>query len=286
MSAVQQCKIAIELAEKFNVHYRIYNPRLLQKTPPLVCVHHMTGNCADFEYLANSVSNFAVISVDIVGRGRSDWLSNISLYNYDTYCSIIMQLMQYLQIKKVRLIGSSMGGIIGMFLAARFPDSVTHLVLNDIGPYIEERPLSQILKYLQSYRSLENLEDARKYFKTWLINFGIDQEKHWDHLVINYVMSEEGKYKPAFDPAIGQALKQQVENCGGVMDIWDTWDKIQCKILVLRGELSNVLTRDIMGRMFTSGKAIDVVEFPNVGHVPALYDENRIQDVCWWLRNH
>ncbi|WP_169192882.1 alpha/beta fold hydrolase [Anaplasma platys] len=247
-------------------------------------MHHLFGNCSDYEYLAKAVTDFAVITPDIVGRGQSDWLSDASLYNYDTYRESVIQLMRHLGVKEFRFLGASMGGIVGMFLAQHYPTAITHLILNDIGPYMRERPLQQVLRCLESYRSFKDLTDARRYLKTWLICFGIDQEEFWDHLVVNYVKSKNGTYKLAYDPAIGPSLAGQVAQGGGIMDIWDVWDAINCKTLVLRGAQSNVLTTDIISRMLEGKSDIEVIKYPNVGHLPALYPRNRIDDILRWLQ--
>lgn len=285
MRAFEEHKVSVTCSEKFNVYYRIYNPELLKKRVPLICVHHLVGNCSDYDFLATAVTDFAVITPDIPGRGRSDWLSDASLYNYDTYCKSIMQLLHHLEVREFAFLGASMGGIIGMRLVEHCPKGMSHLILNDVGPYMEKRSLTQVLRYLESYTTFENLEDARHYLKTWFAYFGIDREEFWDHVVLNYVTKVNGEYRLTYDPAIGPVLARQVEEGGMIMDMWSTWEEIRCRILVLHGARSTILTAATLNRMLQSKSDIKAIDYPNVGHLPALYPKNRIDDVLNWLQD-
>ncbi|MDB1135593.1 alpha/beta hydrolase [Candidatus Anaplasma sp. TIGMIC] len=283
MTDVLEDFVAVSHHENFKLYYRVYHPHLLRHKIPLICVHGIAGNCSDFEYLGTEVDSFCVITPDIAGRGNSDWLNDYKLYNYDTYCSCILQLMQHLAIEKVNFVGTSMGGILGMHLASRAPHAINTLVLNDIGPYMAERPLQVLTQYLLRRPVFGDIAEARTHLEKSLRGFGIDKEEHWDHIVKHYVTPCPGGYTLTFDPKIGTALEQELIPAGYIMDIWHIWNKIQCKTLVLRGEYSNVLTSDILRTMISSKIDVTALELKNTGHAPAFFTSDRIGIIVDWL---
>ncbi|MGN7678823.1 MAG: alpha/beta fold hydrolase [Anaplasma sp.] len=287
MDTIQEGRILVPYKEDFYMYYRLYNSSTMGDKTPLICVHGMGGNCMCFDYLGKAISDFPVILVDVVGRGKSSWLKDNSLYNYDTYCNSILHLAKYFDIKICNYLGTSMGGIIGMFLAARSRDvlEIKKLILNDIGPQISEKPLLELVELLTQLPTFDDKQQARKYFEKTLRNFGIKGEDQWNHIVENRIMERDGKYIPTLDPGIGIALEREVQQSQtGVFDIWDVWEQLECeRILVLKGEFSNILTSDVLKKMLESKKNVDYIKYDGVGHVPSLLADSRIQDVKRWL---
>ncbi|MGN7661863.1 MAG: alpha/beta fold hydrolase [Anaplasma sp.] len=286
MGTVQEGRILVQYKEDFYMYYRLYNSSTMRDKTPLICVHGMGGNCMCFDYLGRAISDFPVILVDVVGRGRSSWLKDNSLYNYDTYCNSMLHLAKYFDIKTCNYLGTSMGGIIGMFLAARFRDvlEIKKLILNDIGPQISEKPLLELVKLFTQLPTFDDKIQARRYFETTLRNFGIEGEDQWNHIVENRIMERDGKYIPTLDPGIGIALEREVRKIGFFFGAWDVWEQLECeRILVLKGEFSNILTPDVLKRMLESKQNVDHIKYYGVGHVPSLLADSRIQDVKRWL---
>ncbi|ABD43830.1 alpha/beta fold hydrolase [Anaplasma phagocytophilum] len=283
MTQITEGRITIPAHTKFDLYYRVHNVELLHKGLPLVCVHGISGNCMDFEYLGKAVSNFAVITPDMPGRGYSDWFEEPENYNYNTYCTSVLHLMRHLCIRTFNFLGTSMGGIVGMFLAARFPNMLNSLILNDVGPCMRERPLRGIVQFLLQPMVFKDLLTAKQYLRSSFAHFGIEKEEHWEHLEQHCIIERDGDYALRFDPKIGIALQDEAERVGYVMNLWDVWDKLKCAILVLRGECSNILTADILRKMLSSKENIDYILYKNVGHAPALFQQNRIDDVLHWL---
>ncbi|AHX03356.1 alpha/beta hydrolase fold family protein [Ehrlichia chaffeensis str. Heartland] len=253
----------------------------------LICVHGITRNSRDFDYLANILSSdYKIICPDIVGRGKSSWLEDYSLYNYLTYCKSIIYLLKHLKIDKVDFLGTSMGGIIGMYLAAYFPNLINKLIINDIGPAIKVSALEKISKHININPIFNTITEAEIYIKKLLCNFSIDQEDHWQHIIKHSIIQNPNKtYSLAVDPKIGIAFNKEI-NCIKDTDawtIWDIWEKIQSRILVIRGSLSNILTKTTLNKMLLSKQYIDFIEYPNIGHAPALMSNNQIQDIRNWL---
>ena len=283
MRPISEHTISIPLgSENPKVYYRVYGT-LDTAISPLVCIHGIAGNCMDFHYLASEISDFAVILIDIPGRGRSDWLRESSLYNYNTYCRTVLYILRHLSIKQCNFLGTSMGGIVGMFLASRFPHLIERLILNDVGPYMAERPLKALVRYLTRNPSFSDISEVESYIKSTFADFGINKEEHWDHVVKYAVIERSGEYIMSFDPQVGTAMMNELQNTTPYMDIWNVWDEISCKIFVIRGEHSNLLTKETLRKMLASKDTIDHITYLGMGHAPALFDENKIADVHSWL---
>ncbi|ACM48963.1 Conserved hypothetical protein [Anaplasma marginale str. Florida] len=283
MVAVLEDRILIPSKEDHYMYYRVHNPEALGGKTPLICVHGMAGNSACFDYLGRAVSDFPVVSVDVVGRGKSSWLRDHSLYNYNTYCTDILHLAKHLKIKKCNYLGVSMGGIIAMFLTAHFHDvlSIEKLILNDIGPYTPAQPLQALVKLMTQLPTFDGKEQAKQYLKDALRHSGIVEEEHWDHLVRHRIVEKDGGYVLTLDPGIGAQLSAEIQqSSSGDWDIWDVWDKMQCGgILVLKGEHSAYLTSETLRKMLASKRDISHIEYPGTGHPPSVMVESRIRDV-------
>ena len=272
------------LQEKFTMcYYYINSP----SNDYLICVHGITRNARDFEYLANVLSaNYKIICPDIVGRGKSSWLEDYKMYNYFTYCKSIIQLLNYLKIDKVNFLGTSMGGIIGMYLSSYFPNLINKLIINDIGPEIKTTALKKVSQHININPTFNTITEAEVYIKNLLYNFGINKDHHWQHIVKHSITQHsDNTYSLAVDPKIAKAFDEEI-NCikdTDTWNIWDIWEKIQSKTLVIRGSLSNILTKTTLNKMIQSKQHIDFIEYPNIGHAPALMDDNQIYDIQNWL---
>jgi len=134
----------------------------------LVCVHGLTRNGRDFDYVAQHLEDaYRVVAVDVVGRGRSDWLRDPADYNYPVYCSDLTTLIARLGVETVDWLGTSMGGIIGMIMASLPNSPVRKLVLNDIGCMVPKAALERIGQYVgkesvfDSFEAMEAAVDSR-----------------------------------------------------------------------------------------------------------------------------
>ena len=275
--------LVISGGESFNMYYRVYNVEWLHKNTPLMCIHGIRGSCLDFDILARSVTCCSVIAIDVVGRRQSSWLNDYSQYNYNTYCYSCIQLLRHLEVEKCNFLGTSMGGIIGIFLASRFPNLIAKLILNDIGPYMSKKSLEGIVRYMLHVPVFDNLNAAMEYLKVTLRSFGIYHEEHWQLAFRSHITENKGQYVLSSDPKIGLALQNEVESIGHVMNLWDLWDKIPHDTLVIKGEYSNVLTSDVLEEMTKRKPSLNAIIYKNVGHAPALYTPARIGPIMQWL---
>ena len=247
----------------------------------VICVHGLTRNGRDFDRLATAMArDFRVIEVDIAGRGRSGWLADKASYGYPTYLKHMEALLDYRGLEQVDWIGTSMGGLIGMLMAARPDSPIRRLILNDVGPFIPKAALDRIGERVGKDPRFRNHQEAADYFHEAYADFGIPDDVAWSDLTLHStVRQENGTYALHYDPAIGDAFKEPMED----VDLWAVWDAIQCPVLVLRGADSDVLTRDTAREMTRRGPKADLVEFPGCGHAPALMSEDQIRVVHEWL---
>jgi pimeloyl-ACP methyl ester carboxylesterase len=258
------------------VHYFERGPR---DAEVVVCVHGLTRNAHDFDRLASSLAErYRVVAVDVVGRGGSGWLTDPRHYTYAQYQADMNALLARLDVERVHWIGTSMGGLIGMFLAALPGTPIASLLLNDVGPFVPKSAMQRIAAYLgdQRFSSLEALE---RHLRTVLAPFGPLTDADWAHLARHgHRVLDDGALALAYDPAIAENLKGI-----GDVDLWSFWDKVRCPTLVLRGAESDLLSAETALAMEKRGPRAKVVTFPGVGHAPALMTEEQIGVVEGWL---
>lgn len=239
------------------------NPRVL------VCVHGLTRCGRDFDYLAERLADaYRVVCPDIAGRGRSDWLADPADYGYATYCTDIVAMLAALGTEAVDWVGTSMGGILGMLLAAQPRTPVRKLVLNDVGCVVPQAALERIATYVGRdpvFDSFEALEAAMKAVSP----FGPLTPAQWEHLAIHVARRDAaGRWRFRYDPGIALPFK-----AGPLadVDLRPAWGAVQGPVLVVRGESSDLLTpaiyAEMLGRPGTEG-----LEVPGTGHAPMLMD--------------
>lgn len=253
------------------------NPRVL------VCVHGLTRNAHDFDEFASALSDhYRVICPDVVGRGQSDWLEDYDHYDYPQYLADMNALIARLGVAEVDWVGTSMGGLIGMFLAAMHGSPVTRLVINDIGPYLPRAALHRLGQYVGRAPGFDDLAGVEAYLRDVHAPFGDLSDAQWWHMAEHSAMaSEEGGYRLAYDPRVGDAYRRKLKF--GDVDLWSFWDRVSCPVLVLRGEQSDLLTDETARDMTRRGPRAHVVEIPGVGHAPALNNSDQVAAVRDWL---
>ncbi|SMH60004.1 alpha/beta fold hydrolase [Azospirillum agricola] len=245
----------------------------------VVCVHGLTRNGRDFDHLALALADRRRVACpDVVGRGRSGWLPVPSLYGYPQYCADMAGLIARLGVEEVDWVGTSMGGLIGMTLAAQPNSPIRRLVINDVGPFIAKAGLQRIADYVGKDPVFEDLPAVESYLRFVLMGFGRLSDACWRHMAEHSARRRpDGRYGLAYDPGIAEAFKNQPMND---VDLWALWDRIQCPVLVLRGADSDLLTAGTAEEMTRrgpgAGPGVRVVEFAHTGHAPALMSEDQI----------
>jgi pimeloyl-ACP methyl ester carboxylesterase len=245
-------------------------------------VHGLTRNGRDFDALALRLSEqYRVICPDIVGRGDSEWLHDGALYTYAQYVADMTALIARADVDAVDWLGTSMGGLIGMILAAQTDTPVRRLVLNDVGPFVPQAALERLASYVGICTRFDSFVDAERYLREVHAPFGALTDTQWRALAERSVSgSAETGYAARYDPEIGTALRAGL---AGDVDLWATWDLITCPVLVLRGSQSDLLLSQTAAEMTVRGPRAEVVEIKGCGHAPALLDEAQMNVVAEWL---
>ncbi len=248
----------------------------------LICVHGLTRSGRDFDFLAAALEqDYRVVCPDVVGRGRSDWLNVKEDYLYATYDTDMAALIARLDTERVDWVGTSMGGLIGMALAALPETPIQRLVLNDIGPFVPKTALERIAQYIGADPRFDSLAELETYLRHVHAGFGPLTDEQWEHLARHSArQGPDGRYALLYDPAI--ALRFTAEPLED-MDLWAVWDKVRCPVLVLRGAQSDVLFPETVEEMQKRGPRTELVEFTGVGHAPALASPDQIQTIRDWL---
>lgn len=249
--------------------------------PAVVCWHGLTRNGRDFDILARRLAEqYHVICPDTIGRGWSQWSSNPEMdYCFETYSNLAIGLLDHLGIEQVRWVGTSMGGAIGIRIAGtpRYQNRITRLVLNDIGAGAADDAvqdiagIKRIISYVGSPPQFEAFTELKNYFKTIYASFGITTEEEWNDFTHTSCRRRDGGgVSPDYDPKIALQF-QHTED----LNLWSQWEAIQAKVLLIRGEVSDVLPLAVAEKMRQKPNC-EMITIPKLGHAPALNTEEQI----------
>jgi pimeloyl-ACP methyl ester carboxylesterase len=243
----------------------------------LLCVHGLTRNARDFDRLAEALSaTHRVVCPDVLGRGKSEWLTTPEDYGYPLYNAAMAALIARLGVAELDWVGTSMGGLIGMMLAAQPQAPIRRLVVNDIGPFIAKAGLERIGTYVGSDPSFSSRAELEAYFRHVHAPFGPLSDADWAHLAEHGGRTRaDGTLGLAYDPRIGDPFKGEAKD----IDLWAVWDRITCPTLALRGAESDLLRREDAAAMAERGPRARIVELPGIGHAPALMAADQIATI-------
>ena len=253
------------------------NPRVL------VCVHGLTRNARDFDVLAQALSgHYRVVCPDVVGRGRSNWLRIKDHYQLPQYVSDMVTLIARLGVDEVHWVGTSMGGMIGMALAAQAETPIARLVLNDIGPVLTAAAVKRIGEYVGLMPQFASFADAEQYVRMVSAPFGKLSDAQWKHLTEHVTRQKAGGgYEFIYDPGIAVPFRKEMN--GEDVILWPLYDAIRCPTLVVRGAESDLLSHETCLEMGKRGPKALIAEIPGVGHAPMFLDEAQVAVVREFL---
>ncbi len=250
--------------------------------PVVLCVHGLTRNGRDFDFLAEALSaRCRVVCPDLPGHGRSDWLDDAKAYSFPYYLAALAALYARLDVPAVHWVGTSMGGLIGMLFAALPKSPVRRLVLNDIGPVVAPEGLRRIGALVGRDPGFSNRQELETYLRQTYAGFGPLSDAQWRHLVAHAGRTrDDGKLGLAYDPKIGDAFRAEAPDAAmAEADFWNFYDQIRCPTLVLRGASSDILRAADAAAMRLRGPQAQLVEFAGIGHAPALMADDQIAAV-------
>ena len=250
----------------------------------LLCVHGVTRVGDDFDALARAMCDeYRVVCPDIVGRGRSGRLRDAAYYTVPQYVGDMVTLIARVTrpgaADTVHWFGTSMGGLIGMVLASYQDSPIARLVLNDIGPVLERAALARIGEYIGQDVKFPSFEAGAAYVRAVSSSFGPHSDDEWTKLALDVLRcGEDGQWRRHYDMNLAQPFRASTPELEARDEsaLWNAFDAVRCPTLLVRGEDSDLLSRETAERMTTRGPHPRLVEIAGVGHAPTFVHAHQI----------
>lgn len=272
---------SVQCLSPAGLHKMVYKEWGDPKNPKvLVCVHGVTRISDDFDNLAATLCDeYRVVCPDIVGRGRSDWLRDPAHYVISQYMRDMVTLLARLDVDTVDWVGTSMGGLIAIPLAALPGNPIRKLVLNDVGPALDMTSLVTIADYIGRDLRWPTYDDAETYVRAISVPFGPHTDEEWQRLAKSVLRQlEDGQWTRHYDLRLAEPFRHAYFNdvIGSESALWQQYDAITTPTLLLRGAKSGLLMAQTAQAMSQRGPRAKVVELEGVGHAPTLMHEDQI----------
>lgn len=249
----------------------------------VVCVHGLTRNSHDFDVLAAALQErWRVVCPDLPGRGASDWLPDPALYDVPHYLGAMACLVARLGVEAVDWIGTSLGGLIGLVLAAQPNTPIRRLVLNDVGPFLPAGGLERLQRAMTVPQpEFASIVEAERWFRAAMATFGPLADEQWRAIAEHGIRPVSvGRWRLHFDPAIvAHFLSRPAED----VVLWPLWDRLACPVLAIRGADSDVLSAATVAEMQRRGPSCNELVVPHTGHAPMLMNADEVSAVVDWL---
>lgn len=248
---------------------------------PVIAIHGLTRNSADFDAIAPLIaqSGRRVLAVDIRGRGRSDRAPDPMTYQPATYAQDVLALLNQTGIERAVFLGTSMGGLITMAIAAIRSKVIAGAILNDIGPEVAREGLMRIAAYSGQPVDAPGWPEAAAYVKKInAVAFPHYTDADWDAFARRvFRIGTEGAPVLDYDPDISVPIRAAGAKAL-VPNLWPMFTRLTKgrPVLLVRGETSDLLSADIAAKMRKRAPKMDYVEAPGVGHAPML-DETAVK---------
>lgn len=267
----------------------------------VVCVHGLTRQGRDFDRLAQalvarSAEPLQVICPDVVGRGRSEWLSDPMAYQIPQYASDMLTLLARVNMAtdaglvSLDWVGTSMGGLLGMVLAGQpglpLPLPIGRLVLNDVGPAIAWASVQRMQQYVGQYGQYRDLDEAAAAMWALSQGFGPVPADVWREMSSHMVRAgSDGAMTLHYDPAIGTPVRGLTPEAAtaGEAALWAVYDQIQARTLLIRGAQSDLLLPETAQAMTERGPRAQLETWADCGHAPTLTSDAQIEVVSQFL---
>lgn len=251
--------------------------------PALVMWHGLARTGRDFDELAAVLAaDWFVICPDTLGRGLSSWARDPKIdYSYSAYGDHATAILDHYGIGTTAWIGTSMGGLLGVTLAAdRLKGRINRLVVNDIGPWIPEEATGRIAAYVGSPPSFHTISELEEWLRVNYAPFGDNTDAFWHRMRdTSFRRADDGSITVHYDPRI----VNQFTHHRADLDCWPQWDLLEVKTLLLRGEESDVLPIGVAREMQERGPKPELVEMADVGHAPTLASQSEIDLISGFL---
>jgi pimeloyl-ACP methyl ester carboxylesterase len=255
------------------------------KSPRVViCVHGLSRNGRDFDVLADVLSkDFRVLCPDVPGRGESDWLASAEQYAIPVYAQFISAMIAEFGIKQYDWVGTSMGGLIGMVMAASPGSTMQRFIVNDVGPVIERVALNRIAMYVGRNPLYVSYIDAFEAARPFLSTFGPLNEEEMHHMIATSVQKRaDDQWEYKMDPKIGDAFRDAL--AAPDVDLWPLWAAVKQPALILRGMHSDLLSAATLEKMLAMHPADRAITIADTGHAPMIMDAPTVTAVAEFLK--
>jgi pimeloyl-ACP methyl ester carboxylesterase len=255
------------VCERREIHYTEWGAA---DAPAVVAWHGLARTGRDMDDIAAHLSSrYRVICPDTIGRGLSQWSpAPAQEYCLDFYGRIAVSLVDQLGIRELSWLGTSMGGAVGIRLAAGpLKGRIRRLILNDIGPKLGDAAVERIRTYAGNPAQFDRMGELEQYFRTIYKPYGWLSDDQWRRLAETSARrTADGKVTPHYDPKMVLQFTEHPAD----YDQWEAWDAIDVPTLCLRGETSDLLLPEVAEAMRSRGPRAVVVTIPGCGHAPAL----------------
>jgi pimeloyl-ACP methyl ester carboxylesterase len=251
------------------LHYRDY-PGDMSRLP-LLCLHGLTRNSKDFaEFAERHSPNRRVIALDVRGRGLSEYDPQPERYTPLVYSGDVIRLMDHLGFAEAIFVGTSLGGLVTMTVAAFEPDRIAAAILNDVGPELADVGIERIKNYVGRGSKFDTWEEAAEsiadYNERQPASYGTDD---WVKMAKRLCREEKGQIVFDYDQSI--ALPFNTKGAAPNVDLWPLFGTLAEKpLLIVRGALSDLLTAETLARMAAVSSNVAAVTVPGVAHAPML----------------
>jgi pimeloyl-ACP methyl ester carboxylesterase len=265
---------------ELEIAVRIWHP---QAPRTLIAWHGLARHGGDFADFAHALGpEWRVLAPDTPGRGLSSWsLHPAHDYLYDHYMQVAVAVMDHFKLAQVPWVGTSMGGLLGMLLAAERSTAqrIERLVLNDVGPELDPDGLAGLATYFGVPHRFWRFSDLQAELRQHYAGFGIDDEASWRRLAEESARRlPDGSWTYHFDPRIGEQFVHDTPR-----DTWADWSAIRCPLMVVRGEHSPLLKAGSVTRMADVHPNLVTLEVPGCGHAPMLDRASQVDPIAEFL---
>lgn len=261
---------------ELEVAIRIWNPNAPRT---LIAWHGLARHGGDFNALAHELgSEWRIIAPDTPGRGLSSWsLFPHHDYLYSHYVTVAIALLDHFKLDRVDWLGTSMGGLLGMLIAADPQHSarISRLILNDVGPELNKQGLIALSSYFGVSHRFSSISELQQELQQHYASFGINSDSAWRELALNSARRlPDGSWTYHFDPRISEQFVHDTPR-----DTWADWANIRCPVMVIRGEESTLLDAETLPRMAKKQPELVTLTVPDCGHAPMLDRPEQVEPV-------
>ena len=249
---------------------------------PLIAIGGLTNVAQRFDFLAlDAAPALRVVALDLAGRGRSGWLAELSDYHLETYVEQLRQLMDHLELRSCTLLGSSLGGSTAIRFAARYPERVRRIVLNDSSPWIPVARRARRAKAVARHYVFRSPAEVFRRTGAAEKHAGPAPDAvllHSAHHRTRWSDEEGGR---VYRHDLRSLLAYRAE-ARASLDLWDDWARVCCPVLLVHGVESDATSEETIAGMRGPG-GLSVIHVPDTGHTPTLSDGSLIAEVVRWV---